>query len=149
MTKDDIFQTYWYFASENKIIFDDKIKRTDGEKQKWNYTEKKIKELIEEKIKKLGEIPTLESSEVLTLRSLIKEIEVENECLFNKLKGLEKEKENYEFNKKENELYEEKIEKQKLILSRHQETRETLHQKIKKDDNEFQIKKNDERKNTF
>jgi GTP-binding protein EngB required for normal cell division len=54
MTKDEIFQTYWYFASENKIIFDDKIQRTNGEKQKWKYTEKEIKKLIEQKIKQLG-----------------------------------------------------------------------------------------------
>ena len=140
MTKDEIFQSYWYIASENKIIFDDKIQRTNGDKQKWNYTEKEIKKLIEQKIKQLGTISTIISHEVLTLRSEIKQIEVENECLFNKLKELERDKEKYEFNKKENELYKEKIEKQNIILSRHQEEKEKLNQNIKNEDDEYKIK---------
>lgn len=34
MTKDEIFKTYWYFALDNKIIFDNNIKRNDRQKEK-------------------------------------------------------------------------------------------------------------------
>lgn len=53
MTKDEIFKTYWYFALDNKIIFDNNIKRNDRQKEKQNYTENEIKKLIDLKIKQL------------------------------------------------------------------------------------------------
>ena len=137
MTKDEIFQTYWYFASDNKIIFNYNIKRNEREKEKWNYTENEIKNLIELKIKQLKAVPILKSKEVLNLRDQIK---VENECLFNKLEILKQLKEVYEFNKTEIEILKERIEEQSNIIKKHKEEKKKINKDIKKNKEELKLK---------
>ena len=129
LPKEEIFKTYWYFASDNKIIFENRIKRNNIEKEKWNYTEKEIKKFIENKIKILQAVTVKESGEILRIRN---ELKVENESLFSKIDQLFLEKEIYEYNKKIIENYKNELEEQENLIQKYREKKnKTIEQNSK------------------
>ena len=136
LPEEEILKTYWYFASDNKIIFDNKIKRTDGEKLKWNYTEKEIKKFIENKIKKLQKITLKESGEILRIRY---ELKVENESLFSRIEQLLKEKEVYEFNKNQIDNFKNDIEEQEKLIQRHRDKKNEINEESERNKRDLQI----------
>ena len=72
LSREQVINSYWYFASDNKIISDNKIERDELDKVKWKYTEKQIKNFIEKKIKNLDKKKLKDSEEVLNNRFQLK-----------------------------------------------------------------------------
>ena len=73
----DINNSYWYFASDNKIISNNRIKVTDLNKIKWNQSENAIKSYIENKVKVSQEIKIKETQEVISRRiNVLSEIKI-------------------------------------------------------------------------
>jgi len=123
--REEILKSYWYFASDNYIISDNKIKRTEIQKLKWNYTENEIKKFIEYKIKKLQAVTVKESGEILNIRY---ELKVENEGLCWKISQLFREKELYEFNKNEINNCKNDLEEQELLIQRHTDKKREINE---------------------
>ena len=68
LSRKEIIKSYWYFTSDNKIISNNEIEGNEKEKEKWEYTEKQIKNFIENKIKILEKKNIQESLNVLNSR---------------------------------------------------------------------------------
>ena len=151
LNREEILKTDWFFACDNKIIFDDDIDKDDyDEKKNYEKTENKIKIFIE-KIKKLDSKPIKESSNVIRKR-----LEMQNEinALTEKLENLNEDKKRCEYNKKELTNYLLDIKKQESIVfelekekSNHiefinniKEVNETLKKEIKRNSNDKEEK---------
>ena len=76
LSREQVINSYWYFASDNKIILDNKIERNELEKVKWKLTEKEIIKFLENKIKILDAKNLLDSQKVLNNR-----FQLENEII--------------------------------------------------------------------
>ena len=68
LSREEIIKSYWYFASDNKIICNNQIERNLMEKEKWKNTEMQIKKFIENKLKILEKKDIKESENVLNNR---------------------------------------------------------------------------------
>ena len=113
MSREEILKTDWYFASNNKIIFDNEIENNKREALNFEETEEKIIYFIN-KLKNLESKIIKESSNVIKKRI---ESQIQIEGLTEKMDRLNDNKKRHEFNKKEQENYLNDILKQeKLIL---------------------------------
>jgi len=102
LSREQIIESDWYFASDNKIIFNNKFEGNEMEKYKWQYTENQIKNFIKNKINILEKRGVKDSHNVLNNR-----IQLKNEInsFKDKIESLIKKKKAYEFNLAEQEKY--------------------------------------------
>ena len=105
-SKEQIIQSYWYFASDNKIISDNEIELNEREKEKWQYTENQIKYFIENKLKNLDKKNIEDSKNVLNIRF---QLENEIKSFAEKIDVLISKKIACEFNLNEQKNYKEFI----------------------------------------
>ena len=125
----DINNSYWYFASDNKIISNNRIKVTDLNKIKWNQSENAIKSYIENKVKVSQEIKIKETQEVISKRIyVLSEIQI----LEKKINEFIDIKSDFEDEKKEEEEFLKKISEQKEILNKHQTNKENIEKNMEK-----------------
>ena len=72
LSREQIIESDWYFASDNKIIFNNKFEGNEIEKFKWQYTENQIKNFIKKKINILEKRGVKDSHNVLNNRIQLK-----------------------------------------------------------------------------
>ena len=72
LSREQIIESDWYFASDNKIIFNNKFEGNEMEKYKWQYTENQIKNFIKNKINILEKRGVKDSHNVLNNRIQLK-----------------------------------------------------------------------------
>ena len=114
----DISNTYWYFASDNGIITNNRIKRNSTQIDKWNQTEKEIIFYIENKIKNSQEVKIKETKEVIENRiNVISQID----ALEKKIKELFDIRRLLKESKKKEEEYLKEIKDKEEIIQKHQE----------------------------
>ena len=106
LSRKEIINSNWYFTSDNKIISNNEIEGNEKEKEKWQYTEKQIKNFIENKIKILEKKNIQESYNVLNSRF---QLENEINSFTEKIDVLIPKKIVYESNLEEQKKYKEKI----------------------------------------
>ena len=106
LERDQVLKSYWYFASDNEIISDNKIEGNEREKELWQYTEKQIINFIENKIKTLEKKNIKDSYNVLNNRF---QLENEKNSFIEKIDGLISKKILYEFNLAKQKEYKSKI----------------------------------------
>jgi len=110
LSREEIIKSYWYFASDNKIICNNQIERNLMEKEKWKNTEMQIKKFIENKLKILEKKDIKESEKVLNNRF---QLENEIKSFTEKIERLIPSKIVYEDNLVKLQNYKSKIKSQK------------------------------------
>ena len=125
----DIKNSFWYFASDNKIIINNKIKGTELDKIKWNQTENAIKSYIENKIQVSKEIKIKETKEVIERRiNVLSEVDI----LEKKISELIDIRSKYEKEKRKEEEYLTKISDKEEIIYKHQAKKENVEKYMEK-----------------
>ena len=140
ISKNEIFNTFWYFALDNQIIIDDNIERNEMEKYIWKHTEEEIKKFIDNKLRVLSAVSVKESAEIIEIRNEIKKIKVENESLFLKFGELIRNAIVHKFNKDEMERYKINLETQYNLLKQHEDKKNEIMKEAEKNKNEFMLK---------
>ena len=121
LEKVDILNSYWYFASDNRIIINNKIERNDIQKYKWDQTEKVIKYYLENKIKDSHKVEIKETKEVIQKRI---DVSLEINILEKNLKELMDIKSSFIDDQRKEEKYLKEISDKEEIILKHQQEKE-------------------------
>jgi len=132
LSREEILKSCWYFASDNKIIYNNEIERNLIEQEKWKNTEMQIKKFIENKLKILEKKNIKESCNVLYYRF---QLENEIKSFTEKIERLIPRKIVYEDNLVKLQIYKSKIQSKKDEIKELSEHYKNLLEREKEDKN--------------
>ena len=132
LSREQILNSYWYFASDNKIISNNEIEGNSKEKEKWDYTENQIKNFIYKKLITLEKKDIEDSKKVLNNRF---QLENEIKCFTEKIDFLIPKKLAFEYNIQEQKNCKELIEKIKDKISKNKIEKDNIVQTLKEINN--------------
>ena len=121
LEKVDILNSYWYFASDNRIIINNRIERNDIQIYKWEQTEKIIKFYLENKIKDSQGVEIKETKEVIQKRI---DVSLQIDILEKNLKELIDIKRSFIDDQRKEENYLKEISEKEEIILKHQKEKE-------------------------